>query len=343
MPQKLNFLYCCNDAYAPCCGVSILSLLKANTSADEITVYVVYDDVSEENILRLQKTVADFGSTRRLELVDGKQTVEHLKKNGMDSYRGGQTTNLRLFFPEYIRSDVKRLLYLDCDILICEDLRDLFATEMGTNPVAAVRDALTADYKIKYGFRAEDSYFNAGVLLFDVDNWNAENCSKELKKLFNTPKYRGANNDQDYLNSLLLNRLTLLSPRYNFQTPHSIFSDKTYFSVCPKEGYYTEAELQAAREKPAIIHAYRFLGQFVWTENSIHPLADEYIKYLKQSQWKNCGMTPNVKSALFSAERLLYKILPKTCFFRLFYKMQTRLFNAELQKRRSEYTNNKEK
>ncbi len=343
MPQKLNFLYCCNNAYAPCCGVSILSLLQANTSADEITVYVVYDSVSEENILRLQKTVADFGPTRRLELVDGKQIVERLKENGIGTYRGGQAANLRLFFTEYISSDVKRLLYLDCDTLICDDLSELFAAEMGTNPVAAVRDALTADYKIKYGFKAEDTYFNSGVLLFDVDNWKNGNCSAELLKLFDIPEYRGTNNDQDYLNRLLLNRLTLLSPRYNFQTTHCIFSDKTYFSVCPKESYYTEAELQAAREKPAIIHVYRFLGQFVWTENSAHPLTGEYIKYLKQSQWKNCGMTPNVKSALFSAERLLYKILPNPCFFHLFYKMQNRHFNSELQKRRSEYTNNKEK
>lgn len=343
MPQKLNFLYCCNDAYAPCCGVSILSLLKANTSADEITVYLVYDAVSEENILRLQQTVADFGPTRHLELVDGKQTVERLKKNGMGTYRGGQAANLRLFFTEYISPDVKRLLYLDCDTLICEDLSELFETEMGTDPVAAVRDALTADYKIRYGLLSEDTYFNSGVLLFDIDNWKAGNCSKELQALFEIPEYRGTNNDQDYLNRLLFNRLTLLSPRYNLQTTHCVFSDKAYFSVCPKENYYTSEELREARENPAIIHAYRFLGQFVWTENSAHPLADEYIKYLKQSQWKDCGMTPNVKSVLFFAERLLYKILPKACFFRLFYKMQNRHFNAELQKRRSEYTNNEEK
>lgn len=333
--MELNILYCSDNNYAPYCGISMLSLLEANRKAESITVYVVSDAISDENVSRLKKTVEAYGPDRHLELVDGRQIVERLKNSGMGSYRGGQTANLRLFFPEYIKSEVHRLLYLDCDTLICDDLCDLFATPMGDHPVAAVRDALTSDYKIQYGLRAEDIYFNSGVLLFDVDNWLASDCAGELQKIFAVPEYRGANNDQDYLNRLLLGRLTLLSPRYNFQTPHYIFRDKTYFSVCPRKNYYSEEELQSARKHPAILHTYRFLGQFPWTGNSLHPAAKQYRTWLARSEWSDCGIAPDVKNRLFKVERILYRTLPEAAFFRLFFKMQNKHFNSELQKRRN--------
>lgn len=332
--MELNILYCSNDHYAPYCGVSVLSLLEANRKAEKVTVYVVSDAISEENIARMEKTVNAFGEGRRLKLIDGSRIVERLNHSGMGGYRGGQTANLRLFFTEYIDKDVHRLLYLDCDTLVCDDLCDLFCTEMGDHPAAAVRDALTSGYKIRYGMRAEDVYFNSGVLLLDVDNWRAGNCTEELQKIFANPAYKGANNDQDYLNRLLLGRLTLLPPRYNFQTPHGIFRDKTYFSVCPRENYYSEEELQNARRHPAILHTYRFLGQFPWTKNSLHCAAPQYRALISRSEWADCGLAPGEKSCIFSAERFLYRVLPKTVFFRLFFRMQNKHFNAELKKRR---------
>jgi lipopolysaccharide biosynthesis glycosyltransferase len=35
-------------------------------------------------------------------------------------------TYLRLFVTEYMRSDVRRLLYLDCDVIVCDDVGELW-------------------------------------------------------------------------------------------------------------------------------------------------------------------------------------------------------------------------
>ena len=332
--MNLNFLYCSDNNYAPFLGISILSLLKHNTSAERVRIYVVADAISQENLDRLTRTVEAFGKGRELILVDGKEYVERLYEMGIYTYRGGQTTNLRLFFTQYIDEDVERLLYLDCDTLICDDLTDLFATDMGTSCIAGVKDSLSGEYKELLGFAADETYFNAGVALFDVKNWVAGNSGEKMAALMRDPMCKGANNDQDYLNFFAKGNLTVLSPRYNFQTTHQICSEKTYFSCYPRENYYTDEEIAFARSNPAILHTYRFLGQFPWHKRNVQPAKKLFWDYVKESEWSDLKPLKN-KGKLFAFERFVYRLCPKKWFWKFFSKMQRKMFCDLLKKRRA--------
>lgn len=321
-----NILYCSDNNYAPYMGVSIKSLLENNKDAEAITVYAVSDNISDDNIERLKRQVAEYGDTRRLIVIDGRGWVDRLVSLGVFPYRGGQTTNLRLFFMEYIEKDVERLLYLDCDTVVCGKLDELFDAPMDNSPAAVVLDSLSGkEYKKIIGFEESDQYFNAGMVLFNVENWVKNDCQSRLSALMNDPKYNLPNNDQDYLNLLLKEDKTVVSPKYNFQTTHQVYSNKAYFSCYSSNGYYGENEIDEARNAPAILHAYRFLGQFPWHKNAPHPWRPIFWEYVAKSQWSDLEPRES-KGAIFAIERAVFKIAPKSVFLRVFKRAQTRSF-----------------
>ena len=328
--MKINILYCSDNNYAPYLGISITSVLKSNQDVEKITFYVVNDNISEDNLNRLKQCFEGYGQSRELILIDGRAWVDRLVEMDIFPYRGGQTTNLRLFFMEYIERDVDRLLYLDCDTLVLESLQPLFETDMGDAAGAVVLDSLSgAEYKKIVGFEAEDHYFNAGVVLFDVANWKKHECERRLSEYMRDPKYHLPNNDQDFLNILLKDCKTILSPKYNFQVTHRIYSNKAYYKIYSKVGYYKSEEIDAARSTPVILHAYRFLGQFPWHKNALHPWRSLWWEYVKNSNWSDLVPREN-KGMTFALERILYRVLPQGLFLLLFKKLQTHLFIKKL-------------
>ena len=316
--MKLNILYTSDNAYASALCISLTSLLKNNTQAEEITVYVVQDHWEEQYITKLQRQVAEYGESRRLKLIDGEVWSKKLDEMGMLPYRGGQAPNLRLFFSNFIDPDVKRLLYLDCDTIICNDLAPLFAMEMGSLPMAAVLDSLTTHYRQRIGFTPDDTYFNSGVLLFDVANWNNHKATEKLVALLKSDKPKTfMNPDQDTLNIALKNNIAVLHPRYNFQTTHKVYSNKVFFANYGGIRYYTAEELDDANANPTVLHAYRFLGQFPWHENAVHPWRALFLEYAAKSQCAD--FTPKKNSGFaFRVERVLYRLLPKSLFLPIF-------------------------
>ena len=326
-----NILYCSDNNYAPYLGVSIRSLLENNKDAENITFYVVSDNISDDNIARLKRQVAAYGEGRRLVIIDGRQWVEHFVSMNLLPYRGGMAANLRLFFVEYIEDDVERLLYLDCDTIICGSLGELFDMPMDKSPAAAIIDSLSGnEYKELIGFQQTDVYFNSGVILFDVNNWKSEKCQDRLSELMVKLKHNLPNSDQDFLNILLKDSKKIISPKYNFQTTHQTYSEKVYFSVYPDIAYYSNEEIDEARNAPVILHAYRFLGQFPWHKNAIHPWKKLFWENVECSEWNDLEPRKN-KGILFALERFAFKITPKKIFLSLLKKYQKYSFSKRIE------------
>lgn len=73
---------------------------------------------------------------------------------------------------------VDRVLYADCDMIVCEPLRERWNTPLDGKVLAAVQDGISADTKAAVGLRAGMRYFNAGLLLIDLAEWRARKMGK---------------------------------------------------------------------------------------------------------------------------------------------------------------------
>lgn len=312
MKNELNVLYTCNERYAPFAGLSMFSLFENNTEIEKITVYMVLDDVSDENKRRYHELANRYG--RQLVIQDAVAIIEKVKTLDIPVWRDSYAPNVRLFFPEYIRADTERLLYLDSDTLVVGSLRPLLELDMGSNCMAMVMgssvvhgDSLV-DYKAPY---------NSGVILFDVKNWQEGRWAEKLLDHIQNVRARYQAPDQDLLNVVCAGSILCLPPQYNSPPIHRVFPDELYYTEAP-DGFYPRQQIQYAREHPAILHTYRFLGQFPWHRDSLHPDTEIFDSYLARSLWKDYQKEPSPQNLSYRAERILYRILPRSLFFRVF-------------------------
>lgn len=327
MNDTLNVLYACDENYAPYAGISMNSLFENNRDIPHIRVYLVEDHVSDENKRRLLRQAQDFG--RELILVDASSIVEQIKKLNIPSYRGSYTTNFRMFFHTFVAEDVTRLLYIDCDTVVLGALAPLLTLDMKGAAVGVVRDSLTTVYKTLIGLGEEDAYFNAGITFIDVTEWKRQRITDKLLNHITNVRARYCNPDQDLLNLVLKDSKYILPPSYNFQPCHRAFSDKAYFSAYVHKNYYTHEELEAARRAPKILHAYRFLGDFPWHKNNLHPDEGAFDEYMKRSLWSDYQKKPAKRGAIFAIEKCLYRVLPKGLFLKIFAAVTLRSFKKQ--------------
>ncbi len=336
MSNTLNVLYACDNNYAPYTGISMNSLFKNNREIEHICVYLVEDNVSEENKARWQAQAEEFG--RELVLINAASIVEQIKALGIPSYRGSYTTNFRMFFHTFIPDTVERLLYVDSDTVVAGSLAPLLTLDMEGKAVAVVRESLTSEYIVDIGLAPDTEYFNAGVTFINVVEWKRQDITGKLLDHIQNVRARYCNPDQDLLNIVLKDTKYLLPPEYNFQPVHRAFSDKAYFAVYRPMRYYSHEQLEHARQNPVILHTYRFLGDFPWHAKNYHPDTAVFDEYLKDSPWSDYEKKPAGRGMLFAIEKLMYRVLPKKLFLKIFaaftlhsFRKQNKQLEAELQ------------
>ena len=334
MNNHLNVLYAADNNYAPFLGVSVFSLLENNVDIDAITIYAVLDNVSDENKNRLSQLVREY--KRELITVDAAEFNILMKKFKIPLYRGSYTTNYRLFFNKVIRDDVKSLLYIDSDSIVTGSLKPLLELDMGDSCAGVVLDALAYRYKQLLGFGVDEPYFNAGVTLIHVPNWKKNNCTDSLMDHIKNVRSKYCNPDQDLFNFVLRGKTIVLPPEYNFMPVHRAYTDAAYEKVYGFKHYYTQKQIQHARENPVVLHTYRFLGEFPWHKGNCHPDTVLFDSYLRRSPWKDYKKLSAKTGFIFKCEKFLYRVLPRRLFLRIFAAALYRSFYKKEMKFRKE-------
>ena len=104
-----------------------------------------------------------------------------------------------------IFTDIKKILWLDCDTIIDDDISDLFETDLtGYYYAGALEPAKSKDI-----FR----YVNVGVLLCNLDA--LRRMGKELEMIHFLNRYQMAWPEQDCINLLCQGRIRLIDSTYN--------------------------------------------------------------------------------------------------------------------------------
>ena len=159
-----------------------------------------------------------------------------------------EAASLRLILPELL-PELDRVLYLDCDIIVRQDLARLWEeTELGDNYLAAIYEAPIENQAER--FRAlgcdPNRYFNSGFLLMNLAQMRAENVSEKLLEACRVPYLEFP--DQDALNQVCQGRVLPLSPLYN--------SIRTFFILQYKPDFVRQygEELWDRVQREATIH-----------------------------------------------------------------------------------------
>jgi len=102
-------------------------------------------------------------------------------------------TLYRLFAPDFLPANLKRVIYLDCDIVVRESLLGLWQTDLNGVLVGCVQNVTEPWFACvpqlpwkERGLPPDAPYFNAGVLVIDTDAWRRERVGERVLEVLST-------------------------------------------------------------------------------------------------------------------------------------------------------------
>lgn len=216
--NAIPVFFAADDKYIQFMMVTMKSIIDHASNKYYYKLHVLHTDITKEHqeFVKQQETgnckIFFHDVTRELQKIEKKLSVR-------DYYSA--TTYYRLFiaemFPKY-----KKVLYIDSDTIIREDIANMYLYDLEKNYIGAVRDQLVVQTDI-YGNYVEKvlgisrgAYFNAGVVLINCEQFRDKHMLKQFVDLLNTYTFVVAQ-DQDYLNILCKDNVLWLDPRWNVQ------------------------------------------------------------------------------------------------------------------------------
>lgn len=322
----LNVLYQSDDNYAIFMGVSICSLLENNKAADEINIYVIDDSISVNTKRQIEQMAA--GYQRNVSFVPAGIILDNDEIRTAFAYTGMRKNThsyLKLFVDMLLPDVSGRIVYIDCDTAVKGDISPLMEMDMQGHGIGMVLSSMATDARCSVGMKSDDNYYNSGVILIDLDVWRRERYAERIINHVQNVRTYGTV-DQDILNMEFLHEICTLPVAYNLQPLHLVYPYKMYAAVYRhKEAYYGENEIAEAVNNPKIIHYLRYVGTSPWHSNSQHPCVTIFDQYLALSPWKDYQKKEAKGGMLFQIERLMYRILPKPVFLRIFYVVHEKM------------------
>ena len=281
-------VFACDETYAVALATALRSAVEGNRSGQPLDVYVLCDQFSASMRKRVIDSVPESSAVLHwvpidLSSFEGFPTLPHISS---------KMTFARFMIPRVFTRDVQRVLYLDADLLVLDDLGPLWDMDLRGAVMGAVLDPIL-DPQLKARapglekFPRVRDYFNAGVLLIDLDRWRKECISeKALEYLTRHPDSPLA--DQDALNVACDGRWIDLGLRWNF-CDHF----KTAILDIPPT------------ERPKIAH---FPGQKPWKARALSVNAELYDVFRRKTRFARSS-TDKLSDvgirALFRLKRLL--------------------------------------
>lgn len=273
----LHILCATDDNYAVHCGVMICSVCQ-NHPEHNLCFHIIENNLSTESKSKISSIVNDNNQSIFFHSIDT-ELLFGLKLSGKNY------TSLSVYYRLFVtkimtNSNVNKVLYLDCDVVVLKDIETLFSIDMTDYTIAAVRDInqpLYEDQSFQISFSYQDRYFNSGVLLINMSNWIKykiedkliEFCKRERKVYFP---------DQDALNKIFRGKWLELPPYWN--RFNLVEYNKISFKNKRDELIYIY--------NPAIVH-YASPTARPWMNLKFVPFSSIYNKYLSKTPWREAG------------------------------------------------------
>ncbi len=224
-------------AYATMRGVCL-----ATHRRRDLVFHLCHRTLTAEHLADLDKIKDEFGATLKHYNIDEMPLFADVASRARYNKRLSNIVYARLLFAQILPKDIKRLVYLDCDIYVRAPIEELAEMDMQGFPIAAVQEYLAAfitggrDIQNFSGlFDTADPYFNAGVILIDMDKWRAEDILGHLEAAIADGTMDKIYYDQDLLNLIFKNNWLKLDQLWN-----TIDARPAHQALNPKILHYTD-------------------------------------------------------------------------------------------------------
>jgi lipopolysaccharide biosynthesis glycosyltransferase len=277
--DPIRIIAASDDRYVPHLGVMLISLCENTRSRNRIHIYIIDGGISPVNKEKLLRIAEKYQVSFCFLTIN----ISEFEGLVVSSY-WTIVTYYRLVIPDLLDSSIDKVLYLDCDLIITDDIAHLWDIDISSWYLGAVisvgveNGEYLRDWKYRLNIPSGNKYFNSGVMLINLNLWRKEKIHRKIIDFIikNPEKILAA--DQDGLNAFLYDKWLPLPVRWNRQTIlHKII-------LTNKDPEYIEAI-----NNPGIIH---FTDRVKpWHFSDEHPSKKDYEHYLAMTEWKPCDVS----------------------------------------------------
>ena len=269
LDEQIELLFTIDEGYLNPLKVALTSI-RQNNPGQAIRIWLIHESISEGTILELQALMDylhfDFKSIK----IDGSQW-----NSAKTEDRYPKEMYFRLLAGAILPEEMKRIIYLDPDILVVNPLIYLWQTDLEGHMLAAATHVGLTDVSTrvnKVRLDVDHVYFNSGVMVIDLDK------AREIVKWADIARVIEKYNlllilpDQDILNRLY--------GKYTKEIPEEIWNYDTrkYMRYFTKS--LAQHDIHWVMANTAILHFCG--GPKPWDDKHDNRFTSLYLNYQKQ-------------------------------------------------------------
>ena len=265
--KKIHICFACDNNYLPYAAVAFYSVLQHRAAADHFCVWLIADGIGPD---KRQWFLSLFPreEIRFVDLPNG-----FMKNAPVCNKHLSTAAYARLAIGSVLPQQVTRVIYLDCDLLVCSSLAPLFDWDLQGKIAAGVEDwgIRLRREENSFCFPKDETYIGSGLLIIDLQKWRNENVQQKLMAYVVAPLLPICYEDQDVLNFALNGRLGVLPPQWD--VVYHLCAEELAVRHAPKTWFH-------AMKYPKVIHF--ATSDKPWFTTCQHPHAKAFQQYMQQ-------------------------------------------------------------
>lgn len=274
----------CDNHYMPLLAALMKSIEVNHKTSEHIEFYILDDGIYQKNKSKLIQSVSSAVYT--IHWVAKKKAIPDGMNIPYDNSSYPLIIHMRMFIPYFIPPEYEKVIYMDVDMVVNDDISNLWQTDMGEFTIAAVSDVrirefgnnqAVQNYK-QLGFDARTKYFNTGILLMNTSTWREQDLTSKVFKCIEKNRKFANYPDQYGLNVVFANNWLELDTKWSWSAAE----------------WNPDASLIHFIWRKPIYKTYRYEKRY----------QEMLFQYLKLTHWKD--FTP-----ISESERIIKKALNK--------------------------------
>lgn len=237
----LPIVFTCDDNYFKYASVVICSIINNCSKNINYEINILSEFISDDNKKKAQDLVKNHSNfSIKYHVIN----IENPEKYHLNSYMS-LSTYYRFFIFDLLK-DYDRILYLDSDIIVDNDISFYATIDFENKPAICspsiyVQNLLTKnidhDFTRAYfsdvlKMKNNEEYFNAGVILFNAKLIREKGIDQKFFEAISSNK-NPVFQDQDILNSVLSNNggVKMIANEYNFTSSMKISLKRIFMNT----------------------------------------------------------------------------------------------------------------
>lgn len=259
-----------DNNYVQHCCVMLASFFENNSEGNH-SVHLLTEGLNEENKNLIKNLIVSYQGQFLYYVIDSDflhtcpiKESDHLTI----------ATYYRLFITNFLPENIDKVLYLDCDIVVNGSVKELWETDLRGYALAAVEEmgCSVPDVYERLGYDKSYGYFNAGVLLINLEYWRTENLMNSFISYITHNGTKLLAHDQDVLNGLLHAKCLHVSCKWNVE--------EAFYHYSVMKRFRSYRDFKKILRRPIILH-YTWKPK-PWDLSCRHPFRINYFIYM----WK---------------------------------------------------------